>query len=137
MAVTPLAAPAKSLDDNARLSELIIKGRNGSVFDLSPNFQPDVSQYGAMVRADSKDATLCFHTLEGQFFYLLLRPLSAPTLLVASHSDLPPHRSACTVKVMLPLLNLSAAQRAYCCCEYSSDPSRVCIYGVLHAFQFT
>ena len=58
-------APAQSLDDHARLSALIIKGRNGTVFDLSPVFQPDVSQYGAMVGANCKDVTLCFDTLIG------------------------------------------------------------------------
>ena len=65
VAVTPAAAPAKSLDDNARLSALIIKGRNGTVFDLSPIFQPDVSQYGAMVGAMCNNVTLCFDTLVG------------------------------------------------------------------------
>lgn len=64
-AVAPAAAPAKSLDDHARLSALIIKGRNGTVFDLSPIFQPDVSQYGAMVGANCKNVTLCFDTLVG------------------------------------------------------------------------
>ena len=65
VAVTPAAAPAKSLDDNARLSALIIKGRNGTVFDLSPIFQPDVSQYGAMIGANCQNVTLCFDTLVG------------------------------------------------------------------------
>ena len=72
VAVTPAASPAKSLDDNARLSGLIVKGHNGTVFDLSPNFHPDVSQYGAMVGADCQDATLCFDTLEGEVCALIL-----------------------------------------------------------------
>lgn len=65
MAVAPAMAPATSLDDHARLSALIIKGRNGTLFDLSPVFQPDVGQYGAMVGANSKDVMLCFDTLMG------------------------------------------------------------------------
>jgi len=62
----PAAAPAESPDDAARLSAMVVTGRNGTVFNLSPSFQADVSQYGAMVGADCKDATLCFETLEGK-----------------------------------------------------------------------
>ena len=39
---------------------------------LSPSFQADVVQYGAMVGADCNDATLCFETLEGQCQFQLL-----------------------------------------------------------------
>lgn len=67
-------APAQTLDDRARLSALSIQGGNGTVFDLSPIFQPDVSQYGAMVGADCKDVTLCFDTIVGRSAMPLLHP---------------------------------------------------------------
>lgn len=66
VALIPAAAPAESPDDDARLSVLFVTGGNGTVYDLSPSFQADVSQYGAMVGADCKDVTLCFEMLEGQ-----------------------------------------------------------------------
>lgn len=125
VAVTPLAAPAKSLDDNARLSELIIKGHNGSVFDLSPNFQPDVSQYGAMVGADSKDATLCFHTLESESLICSQAPQVYCHMFVAKPSKFIPHLIACTFWCMAAfnqpqLLSLFAVERC------GSDLSHMC-----------
>ncbi|KAL0046818.1 hypothetical protein WJX82_010658 [Trebouxia sp. C0006] len=63
-ALVPAVSPIESPDDDARLSTLVVAGQNGTVFDLSPSFQADVAQYGAMVGADCKDATLCFETLE-------------------------------------------------------------------------
>ncbi len=64
-ALVPAVGPIESLDDDARLSTLVVAGQNGTIFDLSPSFQADVAQYGAMVGADCTDATLCFETLEG------------------------------------------------------------------------
>ena len=75
-ALVPAVAPIESPDDDARLSTLVVAGQNGTVFDLSPSFQANVAQYGAMVGADCKDATLCFETLEGQ------RQLQLPTSCV-------------------------------------------------------
>ena len=71
-ALVPAVAPIESPDDDARLSILVVAGQNGTVFDLSPSFQADVVQYGAMVGADCNDATLCFETLEGQCQFQLL-----------------------------------------------------------------
>ncbi len=71
-ALVPAVSPIESPDDDARLSTLVVAGQNGTVFDLSPSFQADVAQYGAMVGADCKDATLCFETLEGQCQFQLL-----------------------------------------------------------------
>lgn len=65
-ALVPAVAPVQSPDDDTRLSTLLVAGQNGTVFDLSPSFQANVAQYGVMVGADCKDATLCFETLEGQ-----------------------------------------------------------------------
>ncbi|DBA75632.1 TPA: hypothetical protein ACH3X2_009068 [Trebouxia sp. C0005] len=63
-ALVPAVAPVQSPDDDTRLSTLLVAGQNGTVFDLSPSFQANVAQYGVMVGADCKDATLCFETLE-------------------------------------------------------------------------
>ena len=75
-ALAPAVSPIESPDDDARLSTLVVAGRNGTIFDLSPSFQPNVAQYGAMVGADCKDATLCFETLEGQRHLKLLTSCS-------------------------------------------------------------
>lgn len=49
----------------SRLSALIVKGLNGTVYDLSTNFQADVSQYGVMVTEQSTNATLCVEAAHG------------------------------------------------------------------------
>ena len=82
-AMIPAAAPAESPDDDARLSTLVLTGSNSTVFDLSPSFQADVTQYGAMVGATCKEVTLCFDTLEGE--QQLLITWSLMSLLCVTH----------------------------------------------------
>lgn len=50
----------------SRLSALIIKGPNSTVYDLSTSFQADVSQYGMMVTQQAANATLCLQTAHGE-----------------------------------------------------------------------
>ena len=52
---------------NSRLSALIVKGLNGTVYDLSTDFQADVSQYGVMVTEQSTNATLCIEAAHGEW----------------------------------------------------------------------
>eukprot|EP00884_Botryococcus_braunii_P021518 jgi/Botrbrau1/804/Bobra.0352s0001.1 len=51
--------------DDARLSAILIKGANGSSFDISSSFNPDVAEYGTAVPPDTSSATLCLRPMQG------------------------------------------------------------------------
>lgn len=53
------------------MSAIVIKSGNGTIFDFSTSFDPNVAEYGTAVPPDTASAILCLLPMQGQ---LLLPP---------------------------------------------------------------
>ena len=58
----PQMPPAQ---EDARLAALVVQGPGGPSYDLSSQFQPDISTYGVMVPTDLANASLCMRPFQG------------------------------------------------------------------------
>ncbi|KAK9803015.1 hypothetical protein WJX72_000035 [[Myrmecia] bisecta] len=56
--------PAPPAAEDARLGAIIVRGHNGTMFDLSSQFQPDIAEYGMMVPETFNNATLCLRPIQ-------------------------------------------------------------------------
>ena len=65
----PVPAPTFQPFPNATLAALLVKGINGTTYDLSTDFSSVVSQYGVMVSEEAFNATLCIQTANGELNY--------------------------------------------------------------------
>ena len=110
----PVPAPTFQPLPNATLAALLVKGINGTTYDLSTDFSSIVSQYGLMVSEEAFNATLCVQTANGELNDLgpaLLRRMPVSLTEVSStYLSLSCHTACVLKKQILKRINCEVAQ---------------------------
>lgn len=58
--------PERAVGPDARLQAIVVRGVNGTVFDLSSAFRPDVANYGVAVPPSFGNGSLCLLPIQGK-----------------------------------------------------------------------
>lgn len=58
--------PEYGVGQDARLRAIVVRSANGTVFDLSSTFRPNVAEYGVAVPPSFGNGSLCLLPIQGE-----------------------------------------------------------------------